>query len=106
MCDVIEKSSEGASTILLWIFDLFAKFSWRTSGKHHLMRGRGKRPLRITRRHVRTRKIRCLMARIAPHTVHSVPVLAPLYVLKMQVAIISLKGRIARGMTVLAAGRS
>jgi hypothetical protein len=44
------------------------------------------------------------MASIAAHTVHTVPALAPLYVLKMHVAIISLKGRIACGMTILAAG--
>src|SRR2546425_3230968 len=43
------------------------------------------------------------MASIAAHPVHSVPILAPLYVLKMRVAIISLKGRIAGGMAILAA---
>jgi hypothetical protein len=44
------------------------------------------------------------MASITAHTVHSVPALAPLYILKMHVAIISLKGGIACGMAILAAG--
>src|SRR5258708_209601 len=52
-----------------------------------------------------TRKIRCLMARITSHPVNPVAVLAPFYVLKMHMTVVSLKGCITCGMTILAAGR-
>ena len=104
--DVIEKRFEGPSAILLGIFDLPAKLARGASREYHLMFRRRKPPLRITRRHVRAGKIRGLMAGIAAHPVHSVAVLAAFYVLKMHMAVISLKGRVACGVTILAARRS
>jgi hypothetical protein len=53
---------------------------------------------------MRTRKIRYLMARITAHPVHPVAILAPSYVLKVHMTVVSLKRRITCGMTILAAG--
>src|SRR6266849_2891798 len=103
---MVEKRFEGSPAILLRIFDLPAKLTGRAPNKHHLVLGGGKTPLWIAGREVGTRNICRLMARIAAHPVHAVPIFAALYVLKMHVAVITLKGRIARGVTVLAARRS
>jgi len=103
---MVEKRFEGSPAILLRIFDLPAKLTGRAPNKHHLVLGGGKTPLWIAGREVGTRNICRLMARIAAHPVHAVPIFAALYVLKMHVAVITLKRRIARGVTVLAARRS
>ncbi len=103
--DVVKKVCEGSSAILLRIFDLLAKLACRASNKYHLVLGGGQSPLRTAGRHMRARKIRCLMACITTHPVHSAAVLAPYYVLKMHMTVVSLKRRITRGMTILAARR-
>jgi len=50
-----------------------------------------------------TREIGSLMARIASHAVDAVAIFATLYVLQVDMTVVALKGRIARGMAVLAA---
>src|SRR5882672_2114348 len=53
-----------------------------------------------------TGNILCLVAGVAAHSVNSVAILAPLHVLQMLVAVISLKRSVASGMAILAARRS
>src|SRR5882762_7694076 len=98
--EVPEKVFGGSSAILLRILDLLAKLACRASNKHQFVFGGRQRPLRIAGRHVRTRKICCLMACIASHAVHPAAVLASCYVLKMHMTVVSLKRRIPCGMTI------
>src|SRR6266436_10420709 len=93
---MVKKVTERSPAILLRIFDLLAKLACRASHNYHLVPGGRQSPLRIAGRHMRARKIRCLMAGVTSHPVHSAAVLAPYHVLKMHMTVVSLKGRIDR----------
>jgi len=66
----------------------------------------GQRPFGISRRHMLAGKIGGLVAGVTAHGADAVAVFATLYILHVDVAVITLERRVARGVTVLAAWRS
>ena len=100
---MFEELLQRPAAILFRILKLAAELRERASDENHFVFRRRKRPFGVAGRHVFASEIRGLVAGVATHSVNAVTILAALYVLKVGMAVVTLKRRVSGRMAVLTA---
>jgi len=101
---MFEELLQRPAAILFRILKLAAELRGRASDENHFVFRSRKRPFGVAGRHVFAREIPGLVAGVATHSVDAVTILAALYVLKVGMAVVTLKRSVSGRMAVLTAG--
>ena len=100
---MLQKLLKRAAAGLFGIVELAAELRGRAPDENHFLLRGWKEPFGISRGHVFALKIGGLVASVAAHAVDTVAVLAALYILQMNMAVVALERGITWWMAVLAA---
>ena len=98
--DVLDNLRDALSVVLFGIFDLITNLPGSAALPNHRHRGGRQMPVWCSRRHVQPRNVLFLMACAALLTIFSIPVNSPLYVLDVNVSIVTLTREVASRMTI------